>query len=276
MYSGINIRVSIHKGALMPREEYFSMLDALCDVHETRTAVQFTNPVGLGRVATTGFVIGALTMAHLIWLGFNFSSSTAGSTLVKAWCVYFIALCFYHLSEFATTARYNAPLVTWESFLLDQSRAYQIAMLASWLEFWIEAAIMPGFKTGMVAKFVMVLGLALVFIGQGFRTGAMVEAGSNFSHLIQVKKTKSHQLVTSGLYKYVRHPSYFGWFWWSIGTQLLMFNPICLVGYAIAAWKFFESRIPYEERKLVEFFPQEYPAYRKRTPIGIPFIPSHA
>ena len=34
-----------------------------------------------------------------------------------------------------------------------------------------------------------------------------------------------HQLVTSGVYGYCRHPSYAGWFLWSVGTQVgLSFN----------------------------------------------------
>ena len=47
------------------------------------------------------------------------------------------------------------------------------------------------------------------------------------------KKKEDHVLVTSGIYSLVRHPGYFGWFWWSVGTQILMFNPICAVGFAV-------------------------------------------
>lgn len=42
---------------------------------------------------------------------------------------------------------------------------------------------------------------------------------------------------------YLRHPSYFGWFWWVVGTQVLLWNPLCLVGYAYVSWKFFDQRI---------------------------------
>ena len=53
------------------------------------------------------------------------------------------------------------------------------------------------------------------------------------------------QLVTHGIYSLSRHPSYAGWFYWSIGTQLLMCNPVCTLGYAYASWKFFEERSVY-------------------------------
>jgi protein-S-isoprenylcysteine O-methyltransferase len=86
-----------------------------------------------------------------------------------------------------------------------------------------------------------------------------------------------------------------GWFWWSVGSQLLLANPICTAGFFYVSWRFFSRRIPYvllslilagfflllahgvfvpryEEAKLLDFFPGEYEAYRKKTPTGIPFI----
>jgi protein-S-isoprenylcysteine O-methyltransferase len=72
----------------------------------------------------------------------------------------------------------------------------------------------------------------------------------------------------------LRHPSYFGWFYWSIGTQLILCNPICSVAYAAAAWTFFKDRIPHEEMLLVKFYGDRYVKYAKATPIGIPGIVS--
>ena len=69
-----------------------------------------------------------------------------------------------------------------------------------------------------------------------------------------------------------RHPSYFGWFWFSIGTQILLGNPFCVVAYAIASWKFFKDRIPFEESALAHMYGKKYEAYREKTIVGIPFI----
>lgn len=73
-------------------------------------------------------------------------------------------------------------------------------------------------------------------------------------------------------YKYFRHPSYVGFYYWSVGTQLLLGNPICAVCYSLASWYFFKRRIPYEERTLLKYFPDEYPAYVTNTWSGLPFI----
>jgi protein-S-isoprenylcysteine O-methyltransferase len=48
----------------------------------------------------------------------------------------------------------------------------------------------------------------------------MFTAGSNFNHVVQSEKSDTHTLVTSGVYAWCRHPSYVGWFYWSIGTQV--------------------------------------------------------
>lgn len=107
---------------------------------------------------------------------------------------------------------------------------------------------------------------------QVVRSLAMFQCGENFSHQIAVKKTKDHQLVTAGIYQYLRHPSYFGWFYWSIGTQIILCNPICTLAYAFVSWKFFKERISFEELTLVEFFGDSYREYKRRSHIGIPFI----
>jgi len=73
-------------------------------------------------------------------------------------------------------------------------------------------------------------------------------------------------------YKILRHPSYVGFYYWSVGTQLLLGNALHTVLFAIAAWMFFRRRIPFEEEALVQLFPEEYPAYVKQTWIGIPFL----
>ena len=81
-----------------------------------------------------------------------------------------------------------------------------------------------------------------------------------------------HKLVTEGVYRLFRHPSYVGWFYWSVGTQLLLANPVCTIGYTMASWKFFNERIEYEELNLISFFGQDYIDYQRRVGTGLPFI----
>mmetsp|Transcript_43485 Transcript_43485/g.69576 ORF Transcript_43485/g.69576 Transcript_43485/m.69576 type:complete len:281 (+) Transcript_43485:136-978(+) len=263
-------KIHLRPGSVRCLDDYFVMLEGLSDPEAAGTGIQFTSIVGLGRAALTGCGLGGIFAAHFLWFCMNILHDDG--SIKCMWSLYMCALCFYHMSEFVVTMRYNSSIASCKSFLLDQSREYQIAMVASWLEFWLQAFLFPWLKVSFLSKCIVVLGVCIMFVGQYFRTGAMICAGSNFSHIIQFRKADKHQLVTTGLYSVSRHPSYFGWFWWSIGTQLLLCNPICTVGFAAAAYKFFSDRIPVEEKALVKFFPTEYPAYRARTPVGIPFI----
>lgn len=118
------------------------------------------------------------------------------------------------------------------------------------------------------------IGLLICIAGQLLRWVAFVHAGHAFTHLIEERKSEKHHLVTEGVYRYVRHPGYAGWFYWSIGTQLVLGNPFCIVAYALASWRFFNDRIAYEEELLEspQFFGQKYADYKRSTPTFIPLI----
>lgn len=92
--------------------------------------------------------------------------------------------------------------------------------------------------------------------------------------VVAEKKSPKHTLVTEGVYRFIRHPGYAGWFYWSIGTQLVLGNPVCVVAFAVSTWMFFRDRIAYEEDLLSSegFFGQKYVDYKRATPTFIPFI----
>src|SRR5271169_6024287 len=73
----------------------------------------------------------------------------------------------------------------------------------------------------------------------------MIHAASNFNHQIQQEKQPTHVLVTSGVYALVRHPSYFGFFWWAVGLQVFLANPLSTVVFFWVLWRFFSRRIKY-------------------------------
>ena len=49
-------------------------------------------------------------------------------------------------------------------------------------------------------------------------------------------------------------------------------NPICVVAYALASWKFFHDRIETEEITLIKFFGAQYIEYQQKVGTGLPFI----
>lgn len=187
------------------------------------------------------------------------------------WCfgLYMMSLSFFHWSEYLTTSIFNPSSLSLDSFLINHSWEYGVAAILSWLEFWVEWYFVPSLKT---FKIVCLIGFFMVIFGETLRKVAMFTAGSNFTHQVQVVKRPNHTLVTTGVYSFFRHPSYVGWFYWSIGTQALLLNPICTLGYAIASWNFFNDRIQDEEQTLLCFFGEEYLTYKEKVWIGIPFL----
>jgi len=208
--------------------------------------------------------------SHGIGLVFAIGALIASSRQPYAYFgFYAMALAFFHVSEYVVTATFNAHTLSIDSFLINHSWAYGIAAMSSWIEFWLEYYFFPGLKS---LHLVSLIGLVMVVGGEVLRKVSMFTAGSNFTHHVQERKRHGHTLVTNGVYALFRHPSYVGWFYWSIGTQVLLCNPICLVAYTLASWRFFDDRILDEELHLIQFFGDDYIQYKRRVGTGIPFI----
>ena len=165
--------------------------------------------------------------------------------------IWLCILAFFHWSEYFFTAISNPANLGIKSFLLDHSKEYHAAACIALLEYLLERWIFPSIKLGNGLSFFNWLGFFLCIGGETFRKLAMVTCGTNFNHLIEYSNRKDHVLVKNGVYGIVRHPSYTGWFVWSIGTQFILGNPICVLVYAWASWSFFKERIPDEEDTLI-------------------------
>lgn len=211
----------------------------------------------LGIVFTLGLTISLLGGSWKIWL------------TTYQFGVYIAAWAFFHWAEFAVTAGWNREKCSVDSFLLENGAMYHVAHLVAITEYLITLYFKPSWKTH---PYVSLIGIALVFVGQALRSSAMIHAATSFSHAVAYQKLPNHTLVTDGIYAWSRHPSYAGFFYWALGTQLLLQNPISFVGFAIVLWRFFHDRIGPEERALIRFFGTDYVDYKSRAGTMIPFI----
>lgn len=231
-------------------------------------------PKSLRGIALRAFALGTTLSLSLL-------TTTALLTLTPSplWRLPFFitALSLFHFLEFYTTATYNTRAANVSSFLLTSNwPAYAIAHTVALLEclatnlLWPNASWTPFHHTG--TRVLVAIGLGMVIAGQIVRSAAMVHAAQSFNHTVQYRRQQDHVLVTSGIYSLLRHPSYFGFFWWALGTQLVMGNVLSFGGYAVVLWRFFSGRVRYEERYLVAFFGEEYEDYRRRVGVWIPFV----
>ncbi|KAG2392785.1 hypothetical protein C9374_011510 [Naegleria lovaniensis] len=176
-------------------------------------------------------------------------------------------IALFHAGEWLTQYMYNRSMCSINSLAIEKH--YMIAMSCAILEYIIESIFFPSLKT---YSWICYLGIILALIGDGIRKCAMITAGMAFTHLIQERRREGHNLITHGIYSYVRHPGYLGWFIWAPATQLILMNPFCVCAFTFVAWQFFYDRIPFEEETLVGMFGKQYEDYRKRVPSYIPFV----
>lgn len=230
-----------------------------------------------GRKSLAGISLRAflLGITHALSVAAVFVILYATSSPLWRLPFFLAALSLFHFLEFWTTAAFNPPEASIHAFLLTANwPAYAIAHAAACAECLLAGLLHPGPYPVIpppARAALMAAGLALVVVGQTVRSAAMVTAGRSFNHTVQHRRAASHTLVTRGIYAWFRHPSYFGFFWWALGTQLVLGNVVCFVGYAVALWRFFSGRIVHEEEFLVRFFGREYEEYRKRVGVWIPF-----
>ncbi|RKP08635.1 Isoprenylcysteine carboxyl methyltransferase family-domain-containing protein, partial [Thamnocephalis sphaerospora] len=190
--------------------------------------------------------------------------------------IYITALALFHYLEYFATALWNGHKVNLDSFLLDHSSAYHLANGAGVVEFLLEWLLTPEWKQpGCCADRMdapLSIGFLLVIGGQLARTLAMATAGRSFNHFVQDRREAGQQLVTQGIYAWMRHPSYFGFYFWALGTQLMLANPFSFMAFIVVLHRFFSERIVYEERALIRIFGRSYVDYKQLVGIMMPFI----
>ena len=200
---------------------------------------------------------------------FSFSMIFFTNSIYYPLYLYFITLCIYHYTEFFSVLLYHFKKLSCEYFLIDQSLSWIIATFVSFIETILETYYFNKYKK---IKIFFIIGLIMTIIGQIFRIGGIYTGKKNFTHKISYEKKKEHKLVKNGFFALTRHPSYFGFYLWSIGIEIMCCNPICFIGFTFILFYFFKNRILLEEKLLIQFFGEEYLEYKKKVGILIPFI----
>ena len=178
-------------------------------------------------------------------------------------------------------------------------QALKPAIGVAWIVFWIywlasaaasKASVPGGWRTRLtgvsgVAVFVIAaalrggglagpnvalaaIGAALFACGIALAVWARLHLGRNWG--MPMTQRAEPELVTSGPYRFVRHPIYSGLLVAMLGTTLVN-NLLGLIIVAVLVAYFYYCGTV-EERNLVSAFPAAYPQYRGRTKMLIPFL----
>lgn len=115
---------------------------------------------------------------------------------------------------------------------------------------------------------VLALGLIMFLLGLMLAVWARVYLGKNWG--MPMTQKQDPELVTTGPYRYIRHPIYSGILLMALGSTVDV-NIYWLVVFMVAAVFFIHSAVV-EERLMLRQFPKIYPSYKNKTKMLVPFV----
>ena len=185
----------------------------------------------------------------LFWLNFG------------AWVVIWIGLVLrdrgFHVDVHTPTDQGSRTLIgisLWSGVLL--------ALLTAWA---VPAAHLPG--NGWL---LLLVGLAMLWGGIALRVWAVRTLGPRFRTGVMIDD--DHQLITTGPYRLLRHPSYAGSVLTLAGIGVALGNWLSLLLAVLGALIGFTRRIQIEEAALQTRFGTAYTAWAQRTWRLVPFM----
>jgi len=106
-------------------------------------------------------------------------------------------------------------------------------------------------------------GLLLGLFSIGMLGRTHYDLGGSWSDHLEVKQ--GQELITTGIYKYIRHPMYSAHLLYAIAQAMLLGNWIAGFSFLLLQLPFYPMRIPQEERMMEEYFGEEYRDYMQQT-----------
>ena len=115
---------------------------------------------------------------------------------------------------------------------------------------------------------VQIVGVVLFVAGLALAVWARIYLGRNWG--MPMTERAEPELVTSGPYRFVRHPIYSGILLAILGSALCttLFWLALLV--LLGVYFIYSARV--EEQRMTGSFPSQYPSYKARTKMLIPFV----
>ncbi|BDX39736.1 protein-S-isoprenylcysteine methyltransferase [Tenuifilaceae bacterium CYCD] len=127
------------------------------------------------------------------------------------------------------------------------------------------------YKTWTLTNYtIATIGVNIILLGALIRWISIIQLKSAFT--VNVAIANNHKLKTDGVYKYVRHPSYFGLLFIMFGFSVSMNSYISILIITIPMLLVILYRIKVEEEILLAEFGNDYSNYKNRTKKLIPWV----
>jgi protein-S-isoprenylcysteine O-methyltransferase Ste14 len=133
---------------------------------------------------------------------------------------------------------------------------------------FVIAGVLRGGSLAVHSPILGAIGALLFACGIALAVWARLNLGRNWG--MPTSQRVDPELVTSGPYRFVRHPIYSGLLTAMLGTALVDNLLGLIVVVLLVAYFYYCGTV--EERNLTATFPKAYPEYRSRTKMLIPFL----
>jgi protein-S-isoprenylcysteine O-methyltransferase Ste14 len=119
----------------------------------------------------------------------------------------------------------------------------------------------------LLPRWVVLIGVGMIYVGSALNILGRLTLKANWANHIKIYE--DHKLITTGLFKFVRHPLYASLFVLLFGGAIAFSNIACVLLTAFVFIPFMTYRAKQEEKMLIEAFP-EYLAYKANTGMFFP------
>jgi protein-S-isoprenylcysteine O-methyltransferase Ste14 len=235
-------------------------------VHQ-RTAIAFLrHPVSakVGKISSNGIVI-AEEALHAA------SADEAMITSTVCEIIWFAGLVAWYVIRYPFERRAKKVGVTKSLFGWRESGLLSLAFVGLWMVPAIYA--LTGFPAALDSPLIP----AIAVLGVVTLCGALLlfyrshaDLGRNWSISLEIRN--EHRLVTTGIYRLIRHPMYSSFFLLAVAQLMLLPNWFAGTTGLIGVGMLYAFRIRQEERMMTERFGAQYRDYMAHTARLIPWL----
>ncbi|AMD29561.1 hypothetical protein Nps_00335 [Candidatus Nanopusillus acidilobi] len=115
-----------------------------------------------------------------------------------------------------------------------------------------------------------IIGFSLFIIGLALQ--GIAEATLGKYYLPSIGTVEDQKIIKNGIYKYIRHPGYFGEIIIFFGLGFVTYSLLGILGAFIVSLMIYFGEVIPEEKYMLEKFGKEYEEYMKETFRFIPYI----
>jgi protein-S-isoprenylcysteine O-methyltransferase Ste14 len=177
--------------------------------------------------------------------------------------IYFIEFLLISVVRSSQTRHYRRETVvvnrktTPDIFMLALAGVAMLMPLVYIFSPWFDFAnyMLPGWL-GWVGSMLFALGIWLLWRSH-------VDLGRNWTPTPGIRD--DHQLVTDGVFRYIRHPMYAAHILWGLAAALMLPNWLAGAGPLLVFIAQYLTRVGLEERMMLEQFGAAYERYMQRT-----------